>query len=74
MEYRLELPKELRQIHITFHVLQLWKFIANDSAVVPWEDIRVDNNMNYIERPIAILERKTKDLRNKRVELVNVQW
>ena len=30
--------------------------------------------MNYIERPIAILDRKTKDLRNKRVELVKVQW
>ena len=30
--------------------------------------------MKYIERPVAILNRKTKDLRNKRIELVKVQW
>ena len=30
--------------------------------------------MNYIERPVAILDRKAKELRNKRVVLVKVQW
>ena len=42
--------------------------------VVPLEDILVDDSLNYIERPVAILERKSKNLRNKRVELVMVQW
>ena len=46
----------------------------DDSAVVPLEDIQVDDSLNYIERPVAILDRKSKDLRNKRVELVKVQW
>ena len=48
--------------------------MVDDSVVVPLEDIQVDDILNYIERPIAILDRKTKDLRNKRVELVKVQW
>jgi len=47
---------------------------VDDSAVVPLEDIQVDDSLNYIERPVAILDRKSKDLRNKRVELVKVQW
>ena len=34
----------------------------------------MDGSLNYIERLVAILDRKTKDLRNKRVELVKVQW
>ena len=67
-------PAELSQIHSTFHVSQLRKCLVDDSAVVPLEDIQVDGSLNYIERPVAILDRKSKDLRNKRVELVKVQW
>ena len=72
--YRLDLPAELSQIHNTFHVSQLRKCLVDDTAVVPLEDIQVDGSLNYIERPVAILDRKSKDLRNKRVELVKVQW
>ena len=48
--------------------------MVDDSVVVPLEDIQVDDSLNYIERPVAILDRKTKALRNKKVELVKVQW
>ncbi|KAJ9547200.1 hypothetical protein OSB04_019743 [Centaurea solstitialis] len=72
--YRLELPSELEQIHDTFHVSQLRKCLVDESAHVPIHDIQVDERLNYIERPIAILERKTKTLRNKGVGLVKVQW
>ena len=34
----------------------------------------MDEILNYIERPVAILDRKTKVLRNKEVKLVKVQW
>ena len=72
--YRLDLPAELSQIHITFHVSQLRKCLVDDSPVLSLEDIQVDDSLNYIEHPVASLDRKSKDLRNKRVELVKVQW
>ena len=72
--YRLDLPEELSQIHNTFHVSQLRKCLVDESAVVPLEDIQVDSSLNYIERPDAILDRKTKTLRNKEIQLVKVQW
>ena len=72
--YRLDLPTELSQIHNTFHVSQLRKCLEDALAVVPFEEIQVDGSLNYIERPVAILDRKSKDLRNKIVELVKVQW
>ncbi|KAJ9548848.1 hypothetical protein OSB04_021391 [Centaurea solstitialis] len=72
--YRLELPPELSQIHNTFHVSQLRKCLADESAHVPIDDIQVDERLNYVERPIAVLERKTKTLRNKEVGIVKVQW
>jgi hypothetical protein len=34
----------------------------------------VDERLNYIEDPIAILDRKEKQLRNKAISQVKVQW
>ena len=72
--YRLELPEELSRIHNTFHVLQLQKFITDQEAVVSLDDIQVNERLNYVERPVAILEWKKKILRNKEIPLVKVQW
>lgn len=72
--YWLDFPDELNQIHNTFHVSQIQKFLANDYVLIPLDDIQVDESMNYVERPIAILDRQTKTLRNKVVNLVKVRW
>ena len=48
--------------------------MVDDSAVIPLEDIQVDSSLNYIERPVTILDRKTNTMRNKVVQLVKVQW
>ena len=56
---------DLSQIRDTFHVSQLRKCIADESVVVPLEDIQVDAGLNYANRPIAIRDRKIKVLRNK---------
>ena len=72
--YRLELPDELRSIHNTFHVSQLRKCVRDESAVIPLEDIQIDEKLNYVEKPIALLEWKVKTLRNKEIKYVKVLW
>ncbi|KAJ9539354.1 hypothetical protein OSB04_032087 [Centaurea solstitialis] len=72
--YRLELPEVLGQIHDTFHVSQLRKCLADESVHVPLDDIQVDESLNYVEKPIAVIERKVKQLQNKEVGIVKVQW
>ena len=72
--YCLKLPEELSQIYNTFLVSQLQKCLVDDSVVLPLEDIQVDEHLNYIETPVAILNRKTKTLQNKKVGLLKVQW
>lgn len=47
--------------------------MADDSAVVSLNDTQVDERLNYMERPVVNLDRKTKVLRGKVVGLVNVQ-
>ena len=72
ISYRLDLPEELSQIHNTFHVSQLLKCVADESSVISLDDIQLDGSLNYVERPVAILDRKTKNLLNKEVRLVKV--
>ena len=72
--YRLELPEELQQIHNTFHVSQLRKCLADETTIVPLKDIQVDENLNYVERRIAILQRKLMKLLNKEIGIVEVHW
>ena len=72
--YRLDLPEELSQIHSTFHVSQLRNCVLNEDAVLSLVDIQVNERLNYVESPVAILERKVKVLRNKEVPLVKVRW
>ncbi|KAD7116928.1 hypothetical protein E3N88_04196 [Mikania micrantha] len=37
---------------------------------VPMEDLVIDDKPNYIEKPVAILDRKVKQLRNKTINQV----
>ena len=53
--YQMDFLIEIIQIHNTFHLSQLWKCMADKSAVVPLDDIHVDERLNYFERPVAIL-------------------
>ncbi|KAJ9557738.1 hypothetical protein OSB04_012352 [Centaurea solstitialis] len=72
--YRLELPEVLGQIHSTFHVSQLRKCLADETTHIPLDDIQVDGSLNYVERPVAVLDRKVKRLRSKEIGIVKVQW
>ena len=72
--YRLELPDELKGIHNTFHVSHLRKCLADETAYVPLDDIEVDPKLNYVAKPIEILDRKVKHLRNREIEQVKVKW
>ncbi|KAI3776002.1 hypothetical protein L1987_45762 [Smallanthus sonchifolius] len=72
--YRLDLPVEFSGIHPTFHVSHLRKCLADDTAHMPYDEIEVYKILNYVEEPIAILDRAEKRLRNKSIHLVKVQW
>ncbi|KAL7604013.1 hypothetical protein Lser_V15G17198 [Lactuca serriola] len=72
--YRLDFSDELNQIHNTFHFSHLQKCVADDSAMISLDDIQVHERLNYVERPIVILDRKTKAPRNMVMNLLKGQW
>jgi hypothetical protein len=72
--YQLELPEELSGIHNTFHVSYLWKCLADEMAYVPLDDIVIGDKLNYVERPMAILDRNVIHLWNMENGQVKLKW
>ena len=70
----MELPQELQEIHDTFHLSYLKKYFGNEELTIPLKELKVDEKKRLVEEPEAILESKTKKLRNKEIELVLVRW
>ena len=52
----------------------LRKYIFDPSHILHQEPVQVRQDMTYEERPIEILDRKEKELRNKKIPLVKVLW
>ena len=74
MAYRLDLPQELAYVHNVFHVSMLKKYISDPSHVLDQEPIEVHEDLTYEEKPVQILARDEKVLRNKVIPLVKVLW
>ena len=72
--YRLALSPDLASVHNIFHVSMLKKYIFNPSHILDQELIKIYKDLTYKERPIKIIDRQKKKLRNKVIPLVKVQW
>ncbi|XP_027169262.1 uncharacterized protein LOC113768960 [Coffea eugenioides] len=74
MAYKLELPSSLSRIHNVFHVSMLKKYHLDPSHVLQPESIEIDEALTYEVKPIKLLDRNVKELKNKRIPLVKVFW
>ena len=72
--YRLAMPPSLSAIHNVFHVSMLRKYVSNPSHVRSYENLELDEDLSYEEKPVQILDRKEKVLRTKTIALVKVLW
>ncbi|XP_019196122.1 PREDICTED: uncharacterized protein LOC109190036 [Ipomoea nil] len=74
LAYRLALPVELEQTHKVFHVSQLKKYVHNATHVLQPEIMCLDDTLSYEEKPMKILDTKTRETRRKTVKMVKVLW
>ena len=72
--YRLALPPNLLTVHNVFHVSMLRKYIANPTHIIHHEPVEWSPDLSYEEMPIKIIDRQTRKLRSKEINMVKVLW
>ncbi|GJX94691.1 hypothetical protein Tco_0349277 [Tanacetum coccineum] len=70
--YKLELAKDLSNVHSTFHVSNLKKCLSDESLVIPMKELRLDDKLNFVEEPVEIMDREVKQLKQSRIPIVKV--
>ena len=70
--YQLALPPQLAGIHNVFHISMLQKYIPDPSHVINYQQLQVRPNQSYEEKPIRVVDFKSKQLQNKEIPLVKV--
>ena len=52
----------------------LKRYLPDSNHVIEYEPIEIQPDLSFVERPVQILDRREKVLRNKSVSLVRVLW
>ncbi|GJU37151.1 hypothetical protein Tco_1185505, partial [Tanacetum coccineum] len=74
MAYRLRFPKELSEVHDTFHVLNLKKCLVDANLYVPLDEIKINKTLHFVEEPVEIMDREVKTLNCSKIPIVKVCW
>ncbi|GKF27552.1 hypothetical protein Tco_0093894 [Tanacetum coccineum] len=72
--YKLELPQQLSRVQNTFHVSNLRKCLSDESLVIPLEELRVDEKLHFVEKPVEVVDREIKQLKRSRIPIIKVRW
>nr|GFA75800.1 putative reverse transcriptase domain-containing protein [Tanacetum cinerariifolium] len=74
VDYKLDLPIELSRVHNTFHVSNLKKCHADEPLAVLLDGLHFDDKLHFVEKPVEIVDREVKWLKQSRIPLVKVRW
>jgi hypothetical protein len=72
--YQLSLLESLSAVHDVFHVSQLKKCLRVPEKQLPTEDLEVQEDLTYIEKPTQILETTDKVTRMSIMRMCKVKW
>ncbi|GKB78851.1 hypothetical protein Tco_0945746 [Tanacetum coccineum] len=70
--FKLELPKELSNIHNTFHISNLKKCLSDESLIIPMKELQLDDKLNFVEKPVEVMDCEVKQLKRSRIPIVKV--
>jgi hypothetical protein len=70
----LSLPENLSAVHDLFHVSQLKKCLRVPEEQLPMENLEVQEDLTYIEKPTQILETADRVTRRNTIRLCKVKW
>ncbi|GJS57969.1 reverse transcriptase domain-containing protein [Tanacetum coccineum] len=62
------------RVHNTFHVSNLKKCYSDEPLAVPLDGIHIDDKLHFVEKPVEIMDREVKRLKQSRIPIVKVRW
>nr|GEY27249.1 reverse transcriptase domain-containing protein [Tanacetum cinerariifolium] len=68
--YKLKHPKELSNIHTTFYVSNLKKFLSDESLITSMKELQLDDKLNFLEEPVEVMDWEVKQLKQSRIPIV----
>nr|GEY41571.1 hypothetical protein [Tanacetum cinerariifolium] len=71
--YRIELLEQLSPVHNTFYVSNLNKCFSDEPLAIPFDEIQIDDKLNFIKEPVKIMDREVKR-KQSRIPVVKVCW
>jgi hypothetical protein len=71
---QLSLLEKLSAVHDVFHVSQLKKCLRVPEEQLPTEDLEVQEDLTYIEKPTQILETADRVTRRSTIRMCKVKW
>ena len=71
--YQLTLPPNSR-VHNVFHIYVLKKYVHDATHVVNWNDVQVEQEVDFLVEPNYILRWREITLRNCTIGQVKVKW
>jgi hypothetical protein len=71
--FELALPKKLSQVHNVFHASQLRKRMKTPEETITYEEIELQADLTYVEKPSKILAENWKQLCNRAIKYCKVQ-
>jgi hypothetical protein len=72
--YQLSLPENLSTVQDVFHVSQLKKCLRVPEEQLPMEDLEVQEDLTYVEKPMQILETADRVTRRNTIRMCKVRW
>ncbi|GJU35539.1 hypothetical protein Tco_1183893 [Tanacetum coccineum] len=46
----------------------------DEELIIPFDEVRIDEKLHFIEEPIEIMDREVKQLKQSRIPIVKVRW
>nr|GEZ88612.1 putative reverse transcriptase domain-containing protein [Tanacetum cinerariifolium] len=72
VSYKLDLPKKLSKVHNMFHVSNIKMCHADEPLAVPLDGLHFDDKLHFVEKPVEIVDREVKRLKQSRIPLVKL--
>jgi hypothetical protein len=72
--YRLKLPDEMSGIHDVFHISHLKKCLSDETLIIPFKELTLNDKLKFVEEPVEIVDYGSKETRLSKTPIVKVRW